>query len=210
MSMISHLGYFPVVSPWSICIPSGTPDSNRPIGVSLTDAMRYYWRVKAWKIDFDLAITEDPPVFPQAIAIGSASASRTTNSGVLVTDEATMVCGTNRTLISFSGDSYSGSATLFLTTSTPLITNSGLYYPRMGFQITVGDVGISTLDSGFMSAIAADIDGVPVVTYYSGGTGGVPSGTISVYPIEYWPHDPGDGPIWDASTGALLRPGIFT
>ena len=60
------------------------------------------------------------------------------------------------------------------------------------------------------SGVVATMDGIalPVFNVYVGNTiSQVSTGTITITPEEYWPHDPddGDGPVFNTTTGATLR-----
>lgn len=100
-----------------------------------------------------------------------------------------------------------------LTRERPLAytPNVGEFAPRFTCQILLYGDSTNEVDlkpSPYPTNAKWVVDGLEWTLYGGGPAASILFGSITWTPVRWWGYDPGDGggPIWDATTGAKLRP----
>lgn len=235
MASVSHLGLFP------FCVneldsPSVDPfRTHYPFGISLEKALKWYWRVKTWRVQGSFEFTDfSPPfTFNSLIDIELPASTIFTNVSTnaleepvtpSVENEKDLVCSkptqiTLRGGLSPFGGTYRQIAMLLFSPAVVAAPNqiikvADLYYPQV--SLTYEDTQILSPFEYYIGARIASWDsffGVPVgIVEMDGETATLygnrsMTGSMNIQATEYWPYDPNDGggPIYDSTTGQQLR-----
>ena len=213
--------------------PALYPASRFPVVIPKAKMEEWMYRVRAWEINFNVTATYKlfaPSPDWTTTMIGTTT-NRTDNSR---TEEEEMACAvggsqtqtvTNgETIVRTPDPDIIGDVSVFfsfgLGQSSSAYGISGTqrflrdgddYLPTIYLQFLGNDVLFHTESTpGTAGSIAVTMDGYSFsLKAASAGAFSISaySGTVTITPVEWWEHDPGDGggPVWNAGTGAPER-----
>lgn len=194
--------------------PTGTGTQN-PVKVSLSDAVKWWWRVKNWKLQPSTwSVTDDTP----------NTFTLTTGDMIPGVGNATReldLINPNAAAHNFGISSASSQINLFIDESVGGQIQDADFshvWPELRLPTSfLGDSG-KEIDFAFDQSIlgtvtghfAGSIDGYAVDIYYDASSTHITSftvGNMDFVPVEYWPYAAlSDGsPIYNTSSGAQLQ-----
>jgi hypothetical protein len=160
------------------------------IGVSYETAFEWYWRGHTWALSGYLVscpVSGDPP--DREIVTSTAVFT----NGSDITSESQLVCpgwGLDMTTeggVCVPENSVGWSLWFFDGPDYQMVKDSGLYYPAMAPLVGPGDATKFSIQGNTYGGWSSVMDGPELVIQ------------------DYWAYDPGDGAVWDTTTGAQLR-----
>lgn len=200
MATVRHIGLFP------FCVGEGDPSQQDfpylySIGLTTQRVIEWFWRIKSWRLDIDVLISETErfvrsDIVPVTYLAGNVEPME-------VTSERDLICFTSDTAFSVEkcypelvvqGGNCFGFG-LFVSGGgffPNLLRQDDLFYPAIAVNFFEPSNLSATYDTN-TGTISAQVD--PAL------------GTMSITPHEWWAYDPGDGggPIYDTATGRQLR-----
>ncbi len=200
---------FPAFTPSDPSMVGRVQDGLHPFGFVIEDCCYAFFRVKTWRIDVDLT-RDDSPSPPHTLNLSiNAPAGAVFDTGAEIVPgyarESDLVVP--RQTISTSGPS--NTFAIFLDSSED-ISSMGrivyaadtLLYPYFGLQLDSASGPASTTDATNNAAADMTFLGQSFTLYAFDANW---SGTVDIYPIEYWPYATKAGdPVYDTGTGAQL------
>ena len=192
MSRVAYpFGHFPIP------VTHGTPSSTtNPIGLSLADAMRWYWLIKQVTVKVTISGTYTPPAdgnggtstltVSNAVASGVFGVAYYDNPYQLLTDETQLVLGAGigqtvsitqpdpSTITVSSGGQTSVDASNYVgmfgvsgqSGITPLVLSAGLYYPGLSFGVDAGFSGTYVDDNGVTNTLGFSLNATMYLDSY--------------------------------------------
>jgi len=185
------------------------PSSGNPVAVTYKDCIKWWWRVKNWKITTDAEI-EDTDHNTFTFTNGNC-----TPAGGNATHELALIASVSHDFQTGLTGTYGNSFGL-MGSSPRLQFNASNYYPNISIS---GFVQSPDSSKGWMEwtslnpgggapHIVGQVDGYSVNLYYTFPSA-VSSFTFSslvLEPVEYWAYADAQGnPIYNTGTGVQLR-----
>jgi hypothetical protein len=212
MPTVTHLGFFP----WG-CITNASdlvfeedygPGTPYPIGVPLAVAMKWYWRVRSWRV-----VLQIPDAFVDFVfAAGGTYQTGSNPPGEQVTapvSEKALVCGVETNAEGFNGGFFDGySVSLFSQAEFgPVIRSGNSFFPAFGFAGALQTLLFTSANPiSYQKTGTATIDGRPLDAYVSPGFDlSTTNYVFQMSPHSYWAYSDTRGPIYDTVSGIQLR-----
>lgn len=195
---------------------SGEPE-RYPIGLSLFQAMRWYWKARIWAVTFSLSRDETTPVRSHTYSginfvqptmgaiLGGTTPSRE--------DYGACYLGVNATQSVDSSPAAAGQLSWQMFTSENIAVGynalNDLWFPRLYFVLNSGFGGaneLSTIPTADPTATLF-VDGQALTLYKDSSLSDVTwSGSVTISIAEFWPfkNKAGLDPVFDTVTGAEI------
>lgn len=186
-----------------------------PLALDLDVAMRWYWKVREWRVEF--ALTRDdsgPPISHDYTDTNFVTMDIASSFGTPLSREDYAVCKANINTEQSTGTTPAGAAQLvwqmFTSDQIAVGYNSLLdkWFPRFRFGVGPPSGGFDELDTdntGVATGAELIIDGEdPTPLYKNAGLPTVSwSGTVTITPEEFWPFGDRNNldPVFNTATG---------
>ena len=184
-----------------------------PLGISLLDCVRWYWRIRTVQIDlsFNGLIDELPHTYSATVPWGSGGVDATRERNLCFFGDRLATKSVSPNFLGGGSTSEFGFffCYVFTPTASPpihLLDRAPLYHPRM--RIYAGATGSGERVSSNNASWTANPAGVATLFGESVPLYGADPSyifNVTITPASYWPYANSNGdPVYDATTGAQL------